>query len=156
MQHLFWLIEGKIAGRSGPSKDPWDLRALKEQGIDAILSVNNGESCDAEHFVEAGLLHQCVPFSPNVPPQEGDLEWCVKQVPKALAFIRECEEKDKTVLIHCHSGKDRTGMIMAYLLMDNGAAPLHAVNQVRGIRDIAFSADGWDQFVFDVLYALQK
>ncbi|WP_299497251.1 dual specificity protein phosphatase family protein [uncultured Shewanella sp.] len=156
MQHLFWLIEGKIAGRSGPSKDPWDLKALKEQGIDAVLSVNNGEACEAECFIEAGLLHRCIPFSPNVPPQAGDLEQCVEQVPKALAFIRECEANDQTVLIHCHSGKDRTGVIMAYLLMDNGAAPLHAVNHVRGIRNIAFSADGWDQFVFDVLYALQE
>jgi hypothetical protein len=29
------------------------------------------------------------------------------------------------------------------------------VSQVRNVREIAFSADGWDQFVFDVLYALQ-
>lgn len=45
---------------------------------------------------------------------------------------------------------------MAYYLMENGAAPLHAVSQVRAVRDIAFSAEGWDQFVYDVLYALQE
>lgn len=40
MQHLFWLVEGKIAGRSGPNKDPWDLAELKAAGIRAVLSVN--------------------------------------------------------------------------------------------------------------------
>lgn len=155
MQHLFWLIEDKIAGRSGPSKEPWDLSLLKTQGIGAVLSVNDGEACEVDCFIEAGLKYQCIPLSSNVPPQDGDLELCVEQVPKALKFIRECEDEGLTLLVHCHSGKDRTGLIMAYLLMDNGAAPLHAVNQVRGVRDIAFSADGWDQFVFDVLYALQ-
>ncbi|MCL1127743.1 phosphatase domain-containing protein [Shewanella surugensis] len=156
MQHIFWLIEDKIAGRSGPSKDPWDLKALKKQGIDAVLSVNDGEAIEADDFTEAGVKYQCIPFARNAPPEEGDLDICIKQVPKALAFIRECEREELTVLIHCHSGKDRTGLIMAYLLMDNGAAPLHAVNQVRGVRDSAFSAEAWDQFVFDVLYALQE
>ncbi|MCL1048305.1 dual specificity protein phosphatase family protein [Shewanella abyssi] len=156
MQHLFWLVEGQIAGRSGPNKDPWNLSELKEEGIDAILSVNNGESCEGADFSSAGIEYKCIPFSRNAPPETGDLEYCVEQVPKALAYIRECEAQGKTVLIHCRSGKDRTGLIMAYYLMDNGAAPLHAVSQIRAIRDIAFSADGWDQFAFDVLYALQE
>ncbi|MEZ9820402.1 dual specificity protein phosphatase family protein [Shewanella sp. 10N.286.45.A1] len=156
MQHLFWLVEGQIAGRSGPNKDAWDLSELKAEGIDAILSVNNGESCEDEDFSSVGIEYQCIPFSRNAPPEVGDLEYCVEQVPKALAYIRQCEAQNKTVLIHCRSGKDRTGLIMAYYLMDNGAAPLHAVSQIRAIRDIAFSADGWDQFAFDVLYALQE
>ncbi|MCL1094940.1 dual specificity protein phosphatase family protein [Shewanella kaireitica] len=156
MQHLFWLVEGQIAGRSGPNKDAWDLSELKGEGIDAILSVNNGESCEDEDFSSVGIEYKCIPFSRNAPPEAGDLEYCVEQVPKALAYIRQCEAQNKTVLVHCRSGKDRTGLIMAYYLMDNGAAPLHAVSQIRAIRDIAFSADGWDQFAFDVLYALQE
>ncbi|MGS0682298.1 phosphatase domain-containing protein [Shewanella sp. 125m-7] len=155
MQHLFWLVEGQIAGRSGPNKDPWELAQLKASGVDAVLSVNNGEECDEAEFRALGLDYLCVPFSSNIPPKEEDLAYSVEQVPKALAFIRKCEAQEKTVLIHCRSGKDRTGLIMAYYLMDNGAAPLHAVSQVRAVRDIAFSSEGWDQFAFDVLYALQ-
>lgn len=156
MHQVFWLVEGVIAGRSGPNKDPWDLQELKQAGIQAVLSVNDGEGCEPEVFDALGLDYQCIPFSSNVPPIEDDLAICVVQLPKALAYIRQCEAKGKSVLIHCRSGKDRTGLIMAYYLMDNGAAPLHAVSQVRSVRDIAFSADGWDQFVFDVLYALQE
>ena len=155
MQHLFWLVEDKIAGRSGPNKEMWDLNEIKASGIGAILSVNGGEDCDLDAIKQAQLVYACVPFSSNVPPQEDDLGLCVEQLPKALAFIRDCEVKEIPVLIHCRSGKDRTALLMAYYLMENGAAPLHAVSQVRAVRDIAFSSDGWDQFAFDVLYALQ-
>ncbi|MFV7772157.1 dual specificity protein phosphatase family protein [Shewanella marisflavi] len=155
MQQLFWLVEGVIAGRCGPNLIQWDLGQLKAEGIDAILSVNQGELCDPEEMAGLDLRYACIPLSENIPPQEGDQALCVAQLPKALAFIRECEAQGLTVMIHCRSGKDRTGLVMAYYLMENGAAPLHAVSQVRAVRDIAFSSDGWDQFVYDVLYALQ-
>ncbi|WP_144213896.1 phosphatase domain-containing putative toxin [Shewanella donghaensis] len=155
MKQLFWLVEGVIAGRSGPNKDPWNLAELKAEGIGAILSVNDGDDVDDQAIEALGLKYCCTPFSKNIPPQEGDEAICVKQMPKALAFIRQCEAQHLPVLIHCRSGKDRTGIMMAYYLLDNGAAPVHAVSQVRNVRDIAFSSEGWDQFVFDVLYALQ-
>ncbi|MCZ4336658.1 dual specificity protein phosphatase family protein [Shewanella colwelliana] len=155
MQHLFWLVEGKIAGRCGPNKVMWDIALLKQAGIGAVISVNGGDMCDTLEFDKHDILYACVPFSSNVPPTEDDLALCVEQLPKALDFIRRCEDKQIPVMIHCRSGKDRTGLLMAYYLMQNGAAPLHAVSQVRAIRDIAFTAEGWDQFAFDVLYALQ-
>ncbi|MCU7994607.1 dual specificity protein phosphatase family protein [Shewanella glacialipiscicola] len=155
MQHLFWLVEGKVAGRSGPNKDSWDLQTFKDAGIGAVLSVNGGEGCEPSTFKQLNLRYECIPLSRNVPPQNGDVAICVAQLPKALAFIQQCEADGVPVVIHCRSGKDRTGLIMAYYLMVNGAAPLHAVSQVRNIRDIAFTAEGWDQFAFDVLYALQ-
>ena len=105
MQHLFWLVEGKIAGRSGPNKDPWDLAELKASGIRAVLSVNGGEGCEPGSFQHHGLRYECIPFSRNVPPQEGDIAICVAQLPRALAFIQQCEADDLPVLIHCRSGK---------------------------------------------------
>lgn len=156
MQQLFWLVEGELAGRCGPNLVPWDLSELKEQGVGAILSVNGGDLCDADEMARLALRYACIPLSGNIPPMEGDEAHCVAQLPKALAFIRQCEADGLPVMIHCRSGKDRTGLLMAYYLMENGAAPLHAVSQVRAVRDIAFSAEGWDQFVYDVLYALQE
>ncbi|WP_028773087.1 dual specificity protein phosphatase family protein [Shewanella waksmanii] len=156
MQEVFWLEEGALAGRCGPNKVDWDLAQLKQVGIGAILSVNGGEAVDVDELSTMGIDYACYPFSANIPPQPGDLEICVAQVPKALAFIHACQQQGKAVLVHCRSGKDRTGLLMAYYLMERGAAPVHAVSQVRVAREIAFSADGWDQFAFDVLYALQE
>lgn len=155
MQHLFWLEEGRIAGRSGPNKDAWNLSELKQAGISAILSVNDGEACDEAECEALEIAYLCTALPDTIPPQEGDLAICVQQLPKALSFIEKQAAQDKVVLIHCRSGKDRTALMMAYYLMMQGTAPLHAVSQVRNIRDIAFSSEGWDQFAFDVLYQLQ-
>ncbi|WP_052074707.1 hypothetical protein [Shewanella mangrovi] len=47
------------------------------------------------------------------------------------------------------------GVWLAYYLMENGAAPVHAVARVRATFEQCFVEDGWDQFVYDVLYRLQ-
>ena len=33
MKQVFWLIEGQLAGRSGPNKDAWDLAELKHYQV---------------------------------------------------------------------------------------------------------------------------
>ncbi|ABE55808.1 dual specificity protein phosphatase [Shewanella denitrificans OS217] len=155
MKDVFWLVEGKLAGRSGPNKTPWDLQELAANGIKVIVSLNDANQCDESAMAEVGILHRVFTLPDSIPPTLDDLAICTEILPKILAFIAQCEADNLPVLIHCRSGKDRTGLMMAYYLMKNGAAPLHAVSQVRNVREIAFSADGWDQFVFDVLYALQ-
>ncbi|QSX28871.1 dual specificity protein phosphatase family protein [Shewanella cyperi] len=156
MQQVFWLIEGVLAGRSGPNKDAWDPRALRASGIGAVLSVNGGEGCDPKALAEAGLDYACFPFSTNVPPLPGDDALCAEQAEKALAWLLEHEARGVPVLVHCRNGRDRTGILMACYLMHKGAAPVHAVSQVRSIRETAFSSEGWDQLVYDVLYRMQN
>ena len=55
MKNVFWLIPGKLAGRTGPNVDPWDARLLKEGGIGAVLSVNHGILVDAEELADYGI-----------------------------------------------------------------------------------------------------
>ncbi len=155
MKHLFWLVDGQIAGRCGPDEKAWELTELKQAGIGAILSLHEGDN-DTQLIDNLRFRYACIPLSSAVPPIETDVATCAEQLPKALAFIRQCEAVNLPVLIHSNAGKDRTALLMAYYLMDNGAAPVHAVSQVRAMRDTAFSAEGWDQFAFDVLYALQE
>lgn len=155
MKDIFWLIQGQVAGRCGPNKMAWELSDIAAAGIKVIISLNDGALCDANAMAALGISHRVFPLPDSIPPTPDDLIICKGQLPKVLAFMRECEADHKPVLLHCRSGKDRTGLMMAYYLMVQGAAPLHAVSQVRNVRDIAFSAEGWDQFVFDVLYELQ-
>ena len=63
MENVFWLIPGKLAGRTGPNIDPWDARVLKESGIDAVLSVNHGILVDKGELEGAGISYACIPFS---------------------------------------------------------------------------------------------
>lgn len=155
MKHIFWLIDGKLAGRSGPNKDAWDLAELKQAGFGAIASLNDGAMCDSAAMAELDIDHQVFNMPDNIPPKAGDEDICAEILPNVLAFIDKAHLQDKAVLLHCRSGINRTEVMMAYYLMAQGVAPVHAVSQVRNASGHAFDAEGWDQFVYDVLYRLQ-
>lgn len=152
MQHLFWLLPDKLAGRTGPDRDPWDLASLKAAGIGAVLSVNDGRLCHPGDFRAHGIEYACIPFSPNAPPEPGDDEVCLRALPLAGDFLRQNLSKGLVTVVHCTSGKDRTGLLLAYhLVRDHGLSIPAAVEEVRRVRPIALSAPGWYEFAFDLL-----
>src|SRR5687767_7078844 len=122
MREVFWAIPGRLAGRSGPDLHPWSLAELKAGGIDAVLSVNDGVLCHALDFERAGIAYACFPLSENAPPRPGDVELCVRALPQAYAFASLHFERERSVLVHCRSGKDRTGLFLAYALLREGVS----------------------------------
>jgi protein-tyrosine phosphatase len=155
MKHVFWLIPGKLAGRAGPDLVPWDVSHLKAGGIDAVLSVNDGGFVEPEDFETHGIDYACIPFSANAPPMPGDLEICLAALPRAHAFVQDAVDSGKTVMIHCTSGKDRTGLVMSYFLMcTRGLTIDEAIREVRSVRPIALSAAGWETFGREILRLL--
>jgi hypothetical protein len=77
VKHLFWVLPGKLCGRSGPNHDPWNPVEFRGAGIGAVLSVNDGELVHAKDFASLGISHQCTPMSADAPPRPGDLELCL-------------------------------------------------------------------------------
>ena len=155
MKHLFWLVSKELAGRSGPDRNPWDLRQLQAEGFGAVLSVNDGLLCHAQDFEQSRIAYACVPLSPNAPPRPGDLEHCVAALPVAYAFVAEHLEQDQKVLVHCSSGKDRTGLFFGYFLIRRyGQSVSSAIDNVLAVRPIAYTAEGWREFAFAVLSAV--
>lgn len=151
MKHVFWLRMGKIAGRSGPNSDMWDLNEVKANGIAAILSVNHGDAVHESLLSSLGIAYSTIPMSSNAPARDGDREYCLANLPKAMGFIRENVDKGP-VLIHCRSGKDRTGMVLAAYLIEFEAYDVkQAMEEVIAVRPIAFSAEGWMEFALEVL-----
>ena len=155
MRHVFWLRPGIIGGRTGPNKDLWNPRELAGGGIGAIISVNDGELVHPDELAAAGIDYACIPLSDTAPPLPGDLETCAAALPAALAFALEAIGSGRSVLVHCHSGKDRTGMLLSYYLCKTeGLAVDAAIEEVRRVRPIALSAEGWEAFTREVLEAL--
>lgn len=155
MDKLFWLIPGKLAGRSGPDREPWNLASLQATGIRAVLSVNDGLLCHAEDFATRGMRYACVPLPDNAPPQPGDDELCFDALPKAYAFVAEQMDEGRSVLVHCSAGKDRTGLFLSYFLMRHaGLRPEQAIRSVREVRPIALTALGWEEFALQLLARL--
>ena len=154
MDQIFWLVPNLLAGRCGPNERPWHLEHLRRSGIGAVLSVNDGTLCQPEDFARQGLAYACIPLSNNAPPSDGDLEHCQSALPEALSFARENISRHAPVLVHCSAGKDRTGLFLAYYLMQSeGCSVAQAMERVRAVRPLAFTADGWDEFAVQVLSA---
>ena len=155
MRNVFWLRKGVIGGRSGPNRDVWNPMELAESGIGAILSVNDGELVHATDLVDAGISYKCVPLSDAAPPRVGDLETCIKALPKGLEYTQGEIESGRAVLVHCSSGKDRTCLFLSYYLcVSEGLPPLEAVREVKRVRPIALTAEGWEKFTLEVLSAV--
>src|SRR5215210_3572294 len=154
MHNIFWFVPGRLAGRSGPSNDRWSLQQLRGAGSGAVLSVNDGALCHPADFERAGLFYHCSPLSPNAPPEDGDLEHCLSTLPGAFGYVLQNEHAGLATLVHCHSGKDRTGLFLAYYAVRTlGMSRHEAIASVRAVRPIAFSAPGWEEFALQVLAA---
>jgi protein-tyrosine phosphatase len=152
MNKVFWMLPDKLAGRPGPDREPWDPASLRAGGIGAVLSVNDGRLCHPQDFAALGMAYACVPLSDQAPPRPGDLEHCVAALPRAYDFVQEQIGLGRGVLVHCSSGKDRTGLFLAYWLRrELGLSPAQAVHEVRRVRPIALSAQGWEELGLQVL-----
>jgi protein-tyrosine phosphatase len=152
MRNVFWLRDGVIGGRCGPNRDAWDAAVLYAGGVRAVLSVNDGELVYPQDLSKAGIEYSCVPLSDAAPPRLGDLETCLDALPRALSFAVGMIECRGNVLVHCSSGKDRTGLFLSYYLCKmEGLEPGEAIQEVRRVRPIAFTAEGWEAFARQVL-----
>ena len=152
MKRVFWLEPGRLAGRPGPNREPWDIGELRAGGISAVISVNDGELCRAEDFEATGIAYTCAPMPDTVPPGPGDDARCREALERGLAFIDEHMVAGRAVLVHCSSGKDRTGLMLAYYLVARrNHGPEEALAAVRQVRSIALSADGWEELALRLL-----
>jgi dual specificity protein phosphatase-like protein len=152
MENLFWLIPARLAGRPGPDRALWSLASLRDAGIGAVLSVNDGLLCHPEDFKAYGISYACIPLSENAPPQPGDNEICLRALPVAYTFVQQQIRQGRATVVHCSSGKDRTGLFLAYYLMrETGLSVAAAIEELRRVRPNALSAAGWHEFAIDVL-----
>lgn len=154
MEHVFWLVPGRLAGRVGPAAVPWELARLRRAGIQAILNLADDQGDPAE-IVAAGFAHCSVPLPPREPADAETERACLARVPRAAAFLDAQLAAGRGVLVHCSGGKDRTGMVLAhYLAREEGLDAEAAVARLRVVRPIALSAPGWEAMTVRVIRSL--
>jgi len=154
MQNVFWIIEDQLAGRPGPSKEPWSVQDLRGAGFDAILNLSEHPSEEHE-LAAAGLRSLWVPLPTAVPPDLEAERICLELVPQAHDFLMRHIALGHQVLVHCVAGCDRTGMVLAYHLAKSGGLGIReAIDQVRQARPPALSAAGWEEMAVRVLSQL--
>lgn len=150
MKSVFWLVRDAIGGRPGPHWAPWSVTELRAAGFDAVINLSEHPSDDAA-LEAAGLEASWVPLPTDVPPTRESEEQWVEALPRAYAFSAQ-RSQGRRVLVHCHAGKDRTGMLMAVLVAkDESLSARAAIQRVRAIRPLAITAPGWEALALAVI-----
>lgn len=143
MKHVFWLLDSLLVGRPGPTLAPWDLTELSKAGLRAILSL--GDEPDPGTILAAGLRHHSIPLPPILPLTRPVQDSLLRRLEDVLATLHAEVSSGQPVLVHCYSGKDRTGLALtAYLVRFHGLDIETAIDQVRAVRRIALSAPGYE------------
>lgn len=152
VKYLFWLIEGALAGRPGPNIASWEPQELYDGGVRAVLTLNRGYGVDVPALEAVGIMHNRMPILVQEPPQPGALEVAWPAMEETSRWVWEQIQSGNPVLVHCTHGKDRTGLLLAYILVRYyGLSAQGAIARLRRIRPIALTAVGWEQFANDLL-----
>lgn len=143
MRHVYWLFDGLLAGRPGPVQAPWDAHKLRAGGLRAIVSLNS--EADPAEITAAGLRHHLLPLPPILPLTDGLQTMLLDRLEGVLATMRAEVSAGRPTLVHCHAGKDRTGLALtAYLVRYHSLAIDEAIREVRAVRPIAMTAPGYE------------
>ena len=135
-----------LAGRPGPVREPWDPRALYAGGIRAIVSLAAEEP--VEDMTARGFQHYNAAFPPVFLLSVGMRKAFIHEALPVWAFIHARVEAGEPVMVHCHAGADRTGLILAgYLVVYQGLSPESAIATVRAANQFAMSAPGYEAAV---------
>jgi len=138
-----YVIDGKLAGCATPTWSfsvPEALRALSEEGIRAILSLDEEGLSDAM-VKEFGFEYHHSPIPDFHAPAIDQLEEC-------LSFIRGQIEQGRPVVVHCRAGMGRTGTILAcYLVRFDSVHPETAIERTRDMRPGSIETGEQEQLV---------
>lgn len=120
------------------------MNELRAAGIDAVINLSEYPS-DVVAFEAAGMEANWVPLPTDIPPTADSEMKCVTALPAALAFVASQMSRGRRTLVHCHAGKDRTGLLLAALIAKReGLSPEAAIRRVREVRPLAITASGWE------------
>lgn len=154
MKHIYWVRPNQLAGRAGPEKFAWAPAEILAAGVRSIVSLAG--PVDAAKLRAVGLDHLALPMPMVLLEDERQRESFVRVMPLVLEFVDRSLAQAKPVLVHCHHGCDRTGTVLACILVSReGLAPDAAIQAVRDANPQAMEALGYADAVmtFARLYA---
>lgn len=100
---------------------------LTEKGITHILTaiLGVGNKYSKEKFATL-----------NIPARDVEWEKIYKYFDTAVDFIKECEDQDGKVFVHCMCGVSRSAtLVAAYLIREKGMTAEDAINHLHAYRE---------------------
>ena len=123
---VYTIEDGRVGGRPGPMKIPWNLKAMAEDGWTVIVSFEC-ELLEPEHVKEIralGLEHRLMCVADFTAP-------AIEQLFEFNELVDREVRDGGRVLTHCYAGRGRTGTFLASRLVWRGARVEDAVDEVR-------------------------
>lgn len=125
-RNFSWLIEDEVAGMARPASYVKDFEFLKENNIDAIVSLTK-YPLQKSLIEEFGFEYIHLPINDFGVPT-------IEQIEAFIRFTNRLRKDNKRVLVHCDHGIGRTGTMLAIYLVKKGYNAKDAVSEVRRKR----------------------
>ena len=113
------------------------LKSLKEAGAQAVITMMTmAELTEKQADTLPALCAELRMDWYHLPVEDS----CAPEAPFAQAFAQQkaillgLVESGATMVIHCHGGSGRTGMMAAILMLELGYAPAQVKSQIQLIR----------------------
>ena len=140
--------KGLLYGRPGPNKSYWHLDVFKDFGIHVILSlVANPTRKEVERH---GLIHEQLLFEDHIyKPYKSANQHALDILVRFDALLDRYLPRHLPILVHCNSGKDRTGLLMGYYMVTRWElSAKRALKALKKLKPNALSAGDYTPFFF--------
>lgn len=134
-----WVIPNEVAGMGRPRPGPADFEFLKDQGVDAIVSLTE-RPLDPMIVDEFGFEYRHIPVVDFDAPS-------MEQVDDFIRFMLRMKAERKPTVVHCAAGRGRTGTMLACYLVALGRTAEAALREVRKLRPFSVETDTQERAV---------
>ncbi|HHT9126182.1 MAG TPA: dual specificity protein phosphatase 23 [Candidatus Brocadiia bacterium] len=132
-RNFSWLIPGEIAGMARPASTIHDFESLRDDGIDAIVSLTENP-LNKPLIEEFGFEYVHIPIEDlSVPTMD--------QVEDFVEFATRMRNDGKKIVVHCGAGIGRTGTMLACYLVSKGYSAEESIDEVRRKRPGSIETD---------------
>src|SRR3972149_735910 len=102
-RNFSWLIQGEIAGMARPMSMVADLEFLKDNGIEAIVSLTE-IPLHKTLIEEFGFEYKHIPIPDLASPAQ-------EQIEEFVFFVNNLTTSKKKIVVHCDAGIGRKGKL---------------------------------------------
>ena len=138
---LWWALTGtvKLAGMFKPPEG-FPFSYLHECGLDTIVSLTGPASYNPAPL--QSRAHTLQDLYGGAAPDDAAAEEA--EVRRAVATVRSLLDEGHGVVVHCHAGIGRTGLVIGSVLVSSGHDPVAVTSWLAEVQR-ARGARGWPE-----------